>query len=193
MKFACLFLTGWFCLLAAGANTLQWHANTQLLDADLQDAPLIPTLEDLAHKTGWHIYLEPSDGYKFNVKFAGLARGEAMHKMIGDMNYAFVPGTDGVMQLFVFRTSRGAATYEIKAKPLVKSPSLGGKKLANQLVVKLRPGVKIEDLAAKLGAKVKARIGDLNAYLLEFENEAAMESARKELASNGDVESTDYN
>jgi hypothetical protein len=188
---------GWLGLLASGlsadAHTITWHPDRQTLDVDVKDAPLIATLEEVALKTGWHIYLEPTPGKLLTAKFSGLPRGLAMQKLIGDQNYAFVPADGGPPRLFIFRTSREAATYEIKPKVKTDKPNLGGKPVPNQLIVKLRPGVKIEDIAAKLGAKVKARIGDLNAYLLEFENEAAVEAARKELASNGDVESTDSN
>jgi len=182
-------------LLAAPAlaeDSLRWHADKEELDVDLNNAPQIPTLEDLAHKTGWHIYLEPTPGKTFTTKFAGKPRGQAMHILIGDMNYAFVPEQNSPTKLFIFQTSRDAATYEIKAQPeTTNAPVIG--KVPNQLIVKLKPGAKIEDIAKKLGAKVKGRIGDLNAYLLEFDNPEAVESARAELASNEDVESTDYN
>ena len=185
-----------FALLALNlraADSLRWHADTQVLDVDLKSAPLIPTLEDLAHQTGWHIYLEPTPGRTFTTQFAGLPKGQAMHTLIGDLSYAFVPDQNGPMRLYIFHTSRAAATFEIKARPSVESAAPAVRKVPNQLVVKLKPGAKIEDLAKKLGAKVKGRIGDLNAYLLEFDDPAAVESARKELAANGDVESTDYN
>ena len=175
------------------ADSLHWRADKEVLDADLRNAPLIPTFEELAAQTGWHIYLEPTAGKTFTTKFTGLPKGQAMHTLIGDMNYAFVPDQDGPMRLYIFRTSRTAATYEIKARPSVETAAPVVRKVPNQLVVKLKPGAKIEDLAKKLGAKVKGRIGDLNAYLLEFDTDTALEAARKELASNGDVESTDYN
>ena len=174
------------------ADGVRWHADQKTLDVDLHEAPLIPTLEQLATQTGWHIYLEPTPGKTFTTKFTGLARGQAMRILIGDMNYAFVPQAD-VTKLFIFRTSRDAATYEIKSKPKAELAAPVVKKVPNQLIVKLKPGVKIEDIARQLGAKVKARIGDLNAYLLEFDSDEAVESARNQLASNGDVETTDYN
>ena len=186
-------------LIGAGANssragdTIRWNARVETLDVDLHEAPLIPTLEQLATQTGWHIFLEPAPGKTFTTKFSGLTRGQAMRILIGDMNYAFVPQADAPTRLFIFRTSQDAATYEIKARSKAETVAPVVTKVPNQLIVKLKPGVKIEDLARQLGAKVKARIGDLNAYLLEFDSEAAVESARNELATNSDVESTDYN
>lgn len=182
-------------LLAAGAaaDTVRWHADTEELDVDLHSAPLIPTLEDLAHKTGWHIYLEPTPGKTFTTNFTGKPRGQAMRALIGEMNYAFVPGTDGPTKLFIFQTSRDNATYEIKAGPDTVTNAPASAKVSKQLIVKLKPGAKIEDIAKQFGAQVKGRITDLNAYLLEFESDEAMEAARAELATNEDVESTDYN
>src|SRR5882762_11331062 len=77
------------------ADNLRWRSDKQILDADLKEAPLIPTFEQLAAQTGWHIYLEPTPGKTFSTKLSGLPRGEAMHALIGDMNYMFVPETDG--------------------------------------------------------------------------------------------------
>jgi hypothetical protein len=180
-------------LLAKAAEGLHWDHEKQTLDADLSDAPLIPTLEDLAVQTGWHIFLEPAPGKTFTTKFKGLSRGTAMRTLIGEMNYAFIPGSEGPTRLFIFRTSREAATVKIIGSTPRKHSEPTVRKVGNQLIVKLKPGAKIEEIAAKLGAKVKGRIGDLNAYLLEFEDSQAVEKARTELASNDAVDSTDYN
>jgi len=176
-----------------GDNELEWNAESQTLDVSLEGAPLIETLEDLAHQTSWQIYLEPAPGKTFTTRFKGLSRGEAMRVLIGDMNYAFVPDAKGPTKLIVFRTSREAATIRIpgEAPRIPQTPT--SKKISNQMVVKLKPGAQIEEIAKKLGAKVKGCIGDMNAYLLEFEDEQAMEKARSELANHEDVESIDYN
>lgn len=192
-------ILGLVLLLVGGSNIAQaesnvrWHPDTERLDVDLSEAPLISTLETLARTTGWHIDLEPTPGKMFTTTFTNQPRGEAMRILIGsDMNYAFATMDNGQTKLFIFRTSRSAATYQIEAKPVVKETP-ASKRVQNQLIVKLKPGMKIEELARKLGAKVKSRIGDLNAYLLEFESSEAVEVAKRDLASNSDVESTDYN
>jgi len=183
-----------FASITANAeNSLRWHSDRDVLDADLKKAELIPTLEDLAAQTGWHIYLEPTPGKTFTAEFEGLSRGAAMRVLLGSMNYSFLPDSEGPTRLFVFRTSRDAATVEIKAKSERKDLEPKVQIVPNQLIVRLKPGAKIEDIAAKLGAKVKGRIKDLNAYLLEFDDAESTEAARKELASNGDVESVENN
>lgn len=186
-------IAGLFATSSFAADGLHWHVDRQTLDADLAEAPLIQTFEQLAAQTGWHIYLEPTPGKTFTTKFSNLARGEAMHALIGDMNYMFVPGTDGPTKLYVFRTTRDAAKLEIKANPNadIKGPIV--RRVPHQLVVKLKPGEKIEEIATKYGATVKGRIGDLNAYLLEFDTDANTEFARAELASNEAVEAVDSN
>jgi hypothetical protein len=129
----------------------------------------------------------------FTTRFASKPRGEAMRILVGEMNYAFVPEEGGATKLFIFRTSREAATLKIAAKPKTAPAAPTVRKVPNQLVVTLKPGAKIEALAAKLGAKVKARIGEMNAYLLEFDNADATEAARLALSSSEDVASTDSN
>jgi hypothetical protein len=65
--------------------------------------------------------------------------------------------------------------------------------IANELIVKLKPGAKIEDLAKRLGAKVVGRIDGLNAYRLRFDDAAAASAAREQLSGNPDVASVDSN
>src|SRR5208337_1678641 len=58
-----------FCLLLAcgfgaratetNSNLLVWHRAASRVDADLHGEPLWPLLEDIAHQTGWHIFVEP--------------------------------------------------------------------------------------------------------------------------------------
>jgi hypothetical protein len=61
------------------------------------------------------------------------------------------------------------------------------------LIVRLKPGAKIEELAKLLGAKVVGQIDGLNAYRLQFDDAASTNSARDQLASNPDVASVDSN
>jgi hypothetical protein len=68
-----------------------------------------------------------------------------------------------------------------------------GKVIPNELIVRLKPGAKIDELARALGAKVIGRIDSLNAYRLQFEDQAAADAARQQLATNPDVASVDSN
>jgi len=68
------------------------------------------------------------------------------------------------------------------------------KALANELIVKLKPGAtNIDELAASSGAQVAGRMDKLNAYRLQFADDAAAAAAREQLAANSEVESLDSN
>ena len=79
------------------------------------------------------------------------------------------------------------------APPTPRRPAPRAKLIPNELIVRLKPGAKIDDLAKLLGAKVTGRIDSLNAYRLQFEDQAAADAARQQLAGNPDVASVDSN
>ena len=96
-------------LLAIGsseaANSLVWDKTNDVVSADVRGMALWPLLEDIAHQTGWHIFVEPGlEQHKANVKFADVQRGEALKKLLGDFSYALVPQSEGPDQLYVFAT-----------------------------------------------------------------------------------------
>ncbi len=171
---------------ANGANSLVWHTATDRVSADVRGEALWPLLEDIAHQTGWHIFLEPGVERKADVKFQNLPRGEALKKLLGDLNFAFVPQTNRPDFLYVFTTTMQAATRRV-------AETNRARHVANQLLVKVKPGTDIEALAKSVGAKIVGRDDAQGIYLLEFENEAAMEAALALLKANPDVEAVGYN
>ena len=176
----------------AAANTLVWQktpdASTDLVSADLHGEALWPLLEDIAHQTGWHILVEPGADRLADVKFNNLPPGEALKKLLGDLNFALVPQTNGPDLLYVFMTTMRAATRPVTAPVVAKH-----RHVANQLIVKLKPGADIDALAKSLGAKVVGRDDKNHVYLLEFANAAATDAALTALQSNSDVQSVSYN
>jgi hypothetical protein len=161
------------------------------VSADIHKEQLFPVLEVIAHQTGWHIFVEPEAARTLDVKFSNLPSGEALKKMLGDLNFAFVPKTNGPSELYVFVTVQGNATRPIGAKAAAKSTKPN--RVPNQLIVKLKPGADIEALAKRLGAKVVGRDDKLGVYLLQFDDEAAMNAALSDLKSDSNVEAVDYN
>ena len=111
--------------------------------------------------------------------------------LLGDVNFALVPVTNANPSLYVFRTTIKNATQFVR--PAV--PADAGKAIIipNELIVRLKPGAKIDELAKLLGAKVIGRIDSLNAYRLQFEDAAATEAARTQLSSNPEVTSVESN
>ena len=175
--------------LPAATDSLVWHRKEGRVDANIESWQLSKLLENIAAATGWQVYVQPDAARDVSAKFKDLSTGDALHSLLGTLNYAVVPQTNGPSRLYVFRTSQSAATRLVHA--VVKR----AKPIPNELVVTLKPGskTKIEDLAKSLGAKIVGRMDDKNAYRLQFDDEAAANSARDELANNSDVQSVDSN
>lgn len=185
-----------FCLLlaalslsarAADTNSLVWHKATDRVDADVRGMALWPLLEKIASDAGWRIYVEPDTTHTTSAKFKDLPSGDALKMLLGNLNFALVPRTNGVPQLYVFRTAMKNATR------LVLAPKAAPRHVANELLVKLKPGADIDALAKLLGAKVIGRNDKLGLYRLLFDNASAMDAALGQLKGNSDVAEVDYN
>ena len=178
---------------ARAANTLNWETNQNRVSADVKSGRLLPLLEQIAAATRWHVFVEPdATTHTVSAKFSNLPPGDALHLLLGDLNFALVPETNAASKLFVFRTTMKNATQPVRPVDAAEAGSKG-KLIPNELIVRLKPGAKIDELAKLLGAKVTGRIDSLNAYRLQFEDEAAADAARAQLASNPDVASVDSN
>lgn len=87
----------------------------------------------------------------------------------------------------------GPSIRDVGNRPEATSAD-GRKGLTNELVVILKPGVtSIDELASPLGAQVTGRLDRLGAYRLQFGDGTSTEYARRQLASDTDVESVDSN
>ena len=177
---------------AERVDTLNWRTNENLVTADIQSTTLATLLDQISLTTGWRIYLEPGTTRNVSAKFRDLAPGEALGRMLGNLNFALVPSTNTAPVLYVFRTSRENATQLVNPVQPKKTESTS-KAIPNELIVRLKPGAKIDDIARLLGAKVVGRIDSLNAYRLQFEDEDAATAARDKLASNPEVASVENN
>jgi hypothetical protein len=179
-----------FLRAATLTNSLVWDNATGHVDADVHGETLWPLLEDIAHQTGWHIFVEPGITQTTDVKFAGLPASEALRKLLGDLSFALVPKTNEPSQLYVFTTRMENATRPVRAeKPVVKRQ----RHVVNELIVKLKPGADIDALAKSLGAKVTGRDDKLGIYRLEFPDAAVTDAALAKLQNNSDVAAVDYN
>src|SRR4051812_48342009 len=104
-----------FCVLslpAVATDSLSWRTNS--VSADIQSVRLVPVLERVARGTGWKVFLEPGVGRTVSAKFTSQPPGEALRLLLGDLNYALVPETNGPSKLFVFRTAQQNATQLIR-------------------------------------------------------------------------------
>ena len=88
---ACVFVVS---ASAANTNSLVWHTATDRVSADMHGESLWPLLEDIAHQTGWHIFVEPDTERNVSAKFKDLPSGDALKMLLGDLNFALVPQTN---------------------------------------------------------------------------------------------------
>jgi hypothetical protein len=173
---------------APAANQLTWDSQKSRVTADIEDGELLPVLEEVAQVTSWQVFVEPDASQKISAKFKELAPGEALRMLLGNLNFALVP-SDKEMKLYVFRTSRLNATRQVRPR----AESTGPKLIANELIVRLKPGADIDAIAKALGAKVVGRLDKFGLYRLRFEDIESAEAGRRTLASNPDVETIDNN
>jgi hypothetical protein len=176
------------------ADSLGWHTNRNEVDAQIESWPLPKVLESIASATGWQIYVEPDTRYTVTTRFRKLKPPDALKRLLGELNFALLPQTNGPARLFIYRSSLHDATQliQVARKPRVDQ---AGKPIPNELIVRLKPGSKenIDALAKRLGAKVAGRIDGLNAYRLQFDDAAAAQNARAELENDSDVASVENN
>ncbi len=182
------------CSLSASASaaaSLRWDKQRNRVDAEIDSLPLTNLLQHITAATGWQIYLEPDTAHVVSTKFKDLPPGEALPKLFGKLSYALLPAqSNALARLLVFRTALHEATQLIR---LPDTNAAAAKAIENELIVILKPGAKIDDIAKALGAKVVGRADGLNAYRLQFDDADATRAARDQLGRNPDVDSVDNN
>ncbi len=107
--------------------------------------------------------------------------------LLGNLNFMLSPQTNGESQLYVFSTVVQKATQLVPATKVIAHHA------ANELLLKLKPGVNADALAKSLGAKIIARNDKLGIYRLQFADAAATDAALAQLQANSDVQAVDYN
>jgi thermitase len=182
----CVLLASALGARAAGTNSLVWHKAADRVDADIHSEALWPLLEQIAEAADLKVFVEPGAERNASAKFKDLPSGDALKMLLGDLNFALVPQTNAPALLYVFRTTMQHATKRVAvAKP--------AKRIANELLLKVKPGTDIDALAKSLGAKVVGRLDKLGLYRLQFADAAATDAALGQLQSNNDVAAVDYN
>lgn len=189
-----LVLIGALATTVTAADSLVWLQSENRVDANLDAADLQTVLSKVSRATGWQIYLEPDIRRIVSVKFKNVAPGDALRRLLNDLNFALLPQTNGHSKLLIYRTSLQEATQLIPAA-VDSKPASKSRAISNELIVSLKPDSKqkIDDLARRLGAKVIGSIDGLNAYRLQFADEAAANSAREILAADTSLGSVESN
>jgi thermitase len=172
---------------AADTNVLVWHKAADRVDADIHGEPLWPLLEDIARQTGWHIFVEPGATRNASAKFSDLPSGDALRMLLGKLNFALVPETNGPLRLYVFTTRMENATQPVRV------PRAPARHVPNELLVKVKPGTDMDALAKLLGAKITGRNDKLGIYRLQFSDADSTDAALGQLKNNSDATAVDYN
>ena len=173
----------------AAADSLNWDALNNRVDADIRTWDLRQLLDSIAAQSGWEIFVQPDAKQPISAKFKNLSPGEALKKLLTELNFAVSTPTNAAPRLFIFRTKRDEATQKI-SPPAVRKQSQA---LGNEVVVLLQPGANGSKLAAALGANIKGKITGANAFRFAFDSEAEAASARQSLADRDDVLGLDSN
>lgn len=189
MTLVCLSFTLGFSAGATGAtdtNSLVWHKDTGRVDADLRGITLWPLLEKIATEADWKVYVEPDTERNVSAKFKDFSSSDALKMLLGDLSFALVPETNAPTRLYVFRTTMQNATRQVIVRKAAK-------RVANELLLRVKPGTDMDALAKLLGAKIIARVDKLGLYRLQFADAAATDAALAQLQNNSDVQAVDYN
>lgn len=189
---ACLLALTFSCAKVSAADTLNWNTNKDIVSANIESLPVLPVLAAVANNTGWKIYLEPNTSRTVSTKFKDLSTGEALRMLLGDLNFAIVPQTNGPNRLYVFRTSIGNATHLISPSQLVSTKARSGV-IPNELIVTMKPGAKIDGLDCLSDAHITGRLDAYHVYRVQFQDAESAQTARNCLSKNDSVASVDSN
>ncbi len=193
-------LTLVFCLLGASSplaakSHITWHQDKQHVDVDIDGWALDKLLKEIAATTHWQIFVDPEAQCTVSARFNDTPLYEALNRLLGNLNFALLPQTNGPARFYVFRNSVQDATHSIEPAASDKQNKTSKDLIPNELIVTLKPGSKqtIDQIAALLGAKVVGRADALNAYRLQFASEEDARQARTQLSGNENVAGVDSN
>lgn len=176
---------------AASAGQLNWDTKTGKVDASLQGEPLSKVLSDIGALADWEVLVEPGLQATVSTRFEGLPIHQALRRILGDFNFAVLPGKNGRKKLYIYRNSLRAATERLK--PQSGDQTSQSRRIENEIIAALNSNSPetIEKLAGSLNAEVIGKIDGLNAYRLRFQNKDEAEQARKKLGSMDSLQISD--
>lgn len=170
---------------SVAAPGLSWDSASQKLSANIDGWSLPKTLARLSRITGWEVRIEPGADRRVATKFRLLDPGDALHRLLGDLNFAVLPRSNTAPQLLIYRTSATQATEVV--------PAAG--RIGDELLITLKPGdpSRIDAIARQYGAKIIGQSDSLNTYRLKFESDAAADVTREALKSKDDIAGVENN
>jgi hypothetical protein len=177
---------------AKPAPPLVWNEADNKVSASVVDWKLERLMKEIARVTKWQVLVEPGTEVIISAKFQDQTSREALSRLLREVNYAVVREPENQTKLLVFRTNAKNATKAIK--PISEAEAaVEAAKIANELIVSLKPGADINSLAARYGAKVVASIPELGLYRLRFEDAEKADFAKSQLTNFPEVTGVEYN
>ncbi len=177
---------------AKPAPPLSWNEAENKVSASVDDWKLDRLMKELAKVTNWQILVEPGTDVIVSAKFQDQTTREALNRLLREVNYAVVREADSPTKLLIFRTNAKNATQPVKS--ITEEEALiEAARIANELIISVKPGTNIESLAARYGAKVIAGIPELGLYRLRFEDADKADFAKTQLANFPEVKGVEYN
>lgn len=96
-----------------GADYIRWHDDSKRVDAHLSGWKMARVVQEVARQSGWEVYAEAGLTATVDTQFENQPVGRALELMLGRLNFATLPGRDGVMRLYIFETSAQAARVRV--------------------------------------------------------------------------------
>lgn len=169
----------------AGADALRFDPKQQSFTAQFHASRVQSVLGRVATATGWKVYVEPGATNRVSTEFRNLPVADALRLLLGELNFALLPQSNGPPKLLVYRNQLQNATSVVVGT----HPSA----ILNELIVRVRPGIDIQAVAKALNAKVMGKIAGLNAYRLQFADAEAADAARETLQQNPEIAAVEDN
>ena len=165
------------------------------MSANIDSSNLPQILQTLSNATGWIVFLEPEATRRVSTRFQDRSVGDALPRIFGDLSYAVIPGADQRTRVYVYQSNLEEATRKIAPDPAIYQDTKASNRLENELLVTLNPGSteSIEEIAARLGAKILGRSKDGRSFRLGFDDQDAANAARRLLEDNDNIDQVDSN
>jgi hypothetical protein len=168
----------------AGQFQLRWDHSNSTVSADISEAPVRQVLEQIQIATGWDVFVEPGFNSPISTTFTDLKTGRALSRLLGNANFAVVPGDNKSTQLMVFRTSKDSATEKLLVGAIDPEDV---RRIEDELLITVGSKEEAEKVAKEFGAEIIGEIPEMGAYRLKFKDAESADMAKAELEKRNGV------
>ena len=173
---------------AAGTNSLVWHKAADRVSADIHGEALWPLLEDIAHQTGWHIFVEPGTDRNVSAKF----NEPAVRRRAENAARRFELRARAADQRAV-AALRFPHDHAERDEAGGASPNPSRAAFANELLVRVKPGTDIDALAKCSAQKLSDAWTSWAFIFCNLPMPRRPTPRSRNLQNNSDVAAVDYN